>query len=217
MASTKEKEKTDSKENHGEDLNTILSTEEQIELTLLIANTTEVMRKRISDTFDASPTSDTKKAHPTLDIKDKNPNIDENEKHEETDEEEKVRKLRESREKELSAPKIQELKKDAEEFFHAWRESVVVRLGEVVNQPKKEIEKKVENATTETTDDKGRPEGSKILREYFLLFFVALTKSKLISFSPSHLYFSSDSFTALPIKSKHTISKTKEMCNIINV
>ncbi|CAG8975239.1 hypothetical protein HYALB_00011939 [Hymenoscyphus albidus] len=166
MASSQAKEKPDLKDNNGEDLSTILSTEEQIELTLLIGNITEVMRKRISDTFDASPSlSKTKDSHPKLDIKDKNPNIDEKEqeKHEETEEEEKARNLRESREKELSAPKIQELKKDAEEFFHDWREGVISRLGEVVNQPQKEVEERVENATTATTDDKGPPEGTKIL------------------------------------------------------
>jgi hypothetical protein len=37
--------------------------------------------------------------------------------------------MREKREKELSEPKMQELKKEALEFFHKWQESVISRVG----------------------------------------------------------------------------------------
>lgn len=43
------------------------------------------------------------------------------------------RKLKEQREKELSAPAMKELKKDSLKFFDEWRTHVIIRVGEVVN------------------------------------------------------------------------------------
>jgi hypothetical protein len=43
--------KEDSAQDHGSDLSTILTTEELVDLTLLIANITEHMRKQITDTL----------------------------------------------------------------------------------------------------------------------------------------------------------------------
>lgn len=142
------KEKDDSSKSHEEDLSTILTTEEQVELTLLIANITELMRKQILDNFDASISSG-KPPQKALHITDENPNIKKDEsKKEETEEEGEARKLREAREKELSAPNMQELKKEATEFFDKWRESVILRLGEVVNKPSKQVMgEKVEEAS----------------------------------------------------------------------
>ncbi|KAH6683087.1 hypothetical protein B0J14DRAFT_138096 [Halenospora varia] len=142
------KEKDDSSKSHEEDLSTILTTEEQVELTLLIANITELMRKQILDNFDASISS-RKPPQQALHITDENPNIKKDEsKKEETEEEGEARKLREAREKELSAPNMQELKKEATEFFDKWRESVILRLGEVVNKPSKQVMgEKVEEAS----------------------------------------------------------------------
>jgi hypothetical protein len=127
--------KAESASEHEADLSSILSTEEQVELTLLIAKISEVMRKHITDTFDASVTS-AKRPQQALHITDRNLNIDDNKPHPETDEEEKARKLRERREKELAAPKMLELKNACLEFFDKWRESVISRVGSVVNNPK---------------------------------------------------------------------------------
>lgn len=153
-----------SSEKQKDDLSTILTTEEQIELTLLIANITEVMRKQITETFDASITS-AKPPAQALHVGDKNPNIDESKAHEETEEEEKARKLQAKREKELSAPKMKELKKDALEFFDKWRESIILRLGQVVNNPKEVVDEKVKEASAEATPNADPPTETKVLRE----------------------------------------------------
>ncbi|TVY57153.1 putative membrane protein C6F6.13c [Lachnellula cervina] len=152
-----------SSEKQKDDLSTILTTEEQIELTLLIANITEVMRKQITETFDASITS-AKPPAQALHVGNKNPNIDESKAHEETEEEEKARKLQAKREKELSAPKMKELKKDALEFFDKWRESIILRLGQVVNNPKEVVDEKVKEASAEATPNADPPTETKVLR-----------------------------------------------------
>ncbi|TVY75644.1 putative membrane protein [Lachnellula suecica] len=157
------KAKSDAGDKHEDDLSAILTTEEQIELTLLIANVTEVMRKQITETFDASSTS-AKPPAQALHVGDKNPNIDDSKDHKETEEEEKARKLQAQREKELSAPKMKELKKDALEFFDKWRESIISRVGQVVNKPKEAVDAKVEEASVEATPNSDPPTETKIIR-----------------------------------------------------
>jgi hypothetical protein len=154
---------------HEQDLDTLLSTEERVELTLLIANIAEIMRKHIQDTFDASLHTEKKEQPPILAVQDKNPNIDERKPHEETDEEGKARKLREKREKELSAPKMLELRKDSLEFFDKWRESVISRVGTVVNNPKEVTEEQKEKASTEATPETTLDPEPKVIREQIQL------------------------------------------------
>jgi hypothetical protein len=156
--------KAESSQGPEADLSAILSTEEQVELTLLIANITELMRKHITDTFDASITS-AKKPQQALHITDKNPNVEESKAHKETEEEEKARKMREKREKELSAPKMLELKNAYLEFFDKWRESVISRVGTVVNSPKEVVEEQKEKATVAVTPDSSAPADPKVVRE----------------------------------------------------
>ena len=91
--------------------------------------------------------------------------IDETKPHKETDEEEKARKLREKREKELSAPKMLELKKDSLEFFDKWRESVISRVGTVVNNPKEAIEEQKEEASSNATPESVPDPEPKAIRE----------------------------------------------------
>ena len=115
---------------HEESLTTVLSTpEDRTELTLLIANCTETMRKTIIDTFDANQTGH--KADIVKDLKGQN---------EWTDAvkadiaaQDKAQKEQAAREKELSAPKMQETKNAALKYFDTWRENVISRVGEVVN------------------------------------------------------------------------------------
>ena len=95
---------------HKQDLSTILTNEERLQLTLLIANIAEVMRGQVKSTFDASVVKG-KQPQQALRVMDRNPNVDEKHPKKETEEEEKARKLREKRKKELSAPKMLELKK----------------------------------------------------------------------------------------------------------
>jgi hypothetical protein len=165
--------KEDSAQDHGSDLSTILTTEERVDLTLLIGNITEHVRKQITDTFDASITS-AKKPQYSFHIAKKNPNIDDSKPHKETDEEEKARKLRERREKELSAPKMLELKRDSLDYFDKWRESVVSRVGTVVNNPQEVTEEQKEKATSKASPEAAPPE-SKIIREYCIFPMSILT------------------------------------------
>lgn len=155
------------KDGHEQDLASILATEERVELTLLLANITELMRKQVEDTFDASMTS-ANSPQQAINITDKNPNVDEKELHEETEEEEQVRKMREKREEELSAPKMQELKKDALEFFDKWRDSVILRVGQVINNPEELTEDQKKKASVEATPNSELPAVPKVIRESYL-------------------------------------------------
>jgi hypothetical protein len=161
-------EKAESASEHEADLSAILSAEEQVELTLLIANITELMRKHITDTFDASITS-AKKPQQALHTTDKNPNVDDSKPYKETEEEEKARKMREKRVKELSAPKMLELKNAYLDFFDKWRESVISRVGAVVNSTKEVIETQKEKATVAATPDRAAPAEPKVIRKPFCL------------------------------------------------
>ena len=130
------------------------------------------MRKQIADTFDASVTN-SQPPPQTLKPTDKNPNVDDSQEHEETEEKEKTRKMREKREKELSAPKMLELKKDSLEFFDKWRDSVLLRVGTVVNNPKEVTEEQKEKASAEETPMDDAPKEPKVLSKcsYAVLFF----------------------------------------------
>lgn len=150
-------------ETHDQELGTVFNAGECKDLVLLIANISEVMRKRVADTFDASIDAAKTGKQPLT----KNPNITQPKgkdgKEKETEEEEKARKLREKREKELSAPKMLELKKDALEFFDRWREDVLKRVGTAVNKPKEEVEEQKEKATVEATPDTATAPEPKVL------------------------------------------------------
>jgi len=151
-----------STQDHEQDLSAIINSEERVELTLLIANICEIMRKQVADTFDASIDSTKQQA---LHVAGKNPNLDENQTHEETDEEKKARKLREKREKELSAPKMLELKEHSLEFFDKWRESILARIGSMVNNPKEVVNEQLEKASSDATPDTRTSPQPKILRK----------------------------------------------------
>lgn len=155
------------KEDHHEeeDLSTILTPEERVDLTLLISNITELMRKQITDNFDASISS-TNPPHQALNVTDKNPNVDTQKPHEETEEEKKAKQLREQREKELSAPKMLELKQGCLEFFDKWRESVISRVGNVVNNSKKLTDEQKEKATAKATPKPEITSQPQVISEY---------------------------------------------------
>jgi hypothetical protein len=159
---------------HEKDLSQILTPEECVELTLLIANIAEVMEKQIQDTFDASITS---KPQPqqTPQIKTKNSDIDASGPTKETEEEQKAQKLREKREKELSAPKMLELKREALQFFYEWRGSVIVRVGVVVNNPKEVVDKQKKKASVEATPNTAPPRPKTIRKQS--TFLIALSSS----------------------------------------
>lgn len=139
--------KSSSAQDHEHDLSSMLELEERVDLTLLVADITEVMQKQISDNFDASITKEEATSEASRigddDIKPS----------EESEEEMKVRKLREKRERELSAPKMLELKHDALKFFQGWQEAGISRIGSVVNNPKEVTEKQKEKASAKSTPD----------------------------------------------------------------
>ena len=129
-------DKSTSQQQQDESLTTILSTRtQQAEFTLLLHSLTSSMRKTITDTFDPRysglPSDSQFDAH-------KNPlshdapadmklgDVD-------VSEMDKQRKEAEERIKELSKPEVQGLKKDALEFFDQWQESVLGRVGQVLN------------------------------------------------------------------------------------
>lgn len=144
--------KSESSQDHEHDLGTMLETEERVDLTLLVANITEVMQKQINDTFDASITTG-EAPNKALEVGDKNPNTDDSQSDEESEEEAKARNLREKRERELSAPKMLELKRDTLKFFQEWQENVILRIGSVVNNPKEVTEDQKKRASARSTPD----------------------------------------------------------------
>ncbi|KAI9839522.1 MAG: hypothetical protein M1819_002148 [Sarea resinae] len=127
------KEEKDSEPKEEPSLTTILSTSQRSDLTLLIASATESMRSSILSTFssESGKSSDLVTELTTEDDKIRNPNVDPSTADPAAEDEE--RKLKERREKELSAPKMKELKTAALTFFDDWRDSVLQRVGEVVN------------------------------------------------------------------------------------
>ncbi|KAF2433981.1 DUF726-domain-containing protein [Tothia fuscella] len=111
-------------------LTTILSTHDQrAELTLLLATCTALMRKPITDIFDpryAGKLSDSQFDNPL-----ENKNLDLSKVN--VEEMDKEREEAEKRIKELSEPEMQGLKKAALAFFDAWRDSVLGRVGQILN------------------------------------------------------------------------------------
>lgn len=120
-------------EKDGEDLTTILDESQRADLTLLIADATESMRKLIVENFNAC--AGLSKAL-------LRENMTEDEKLMSTDVDpgtadvaalDRERKLKEQYEREISSVKMKDLKRNALEAFDGWRETVIERVGQVVN------------------------------------------------------------------------------------
>lgn len=134
-------------------LTTILSTHAQrSDLTLLLASCTSLMRKTITDTFDpryagtaGDERFDNALANKNLDLSE----VD-------VQELDKQRSEAEERIKELSKPEMQDLKKAALVFFDGWSDSVLGRVGEIVNS--KEEAKAQKDEGTKIVEQKGGAE-----------------------------------------------------------
>ncbi|KAI1812278.1 DUF726-domain-containing protein [Poronia punctata] len=139
-ASDSLKGKADSHDD-GASLTTVLDTiEHRRALTLLIYDISELMRRQIVDTFDADETG-AQKPDSSVGFADEPNETDE------TDEtggsaaddverdsgKEKEERARKERMREVNEKSMVELKKAALEFFDDWRDSVILRIGEVVN------------------------------------------------------------------------------------
>lgn len=117
----------------GEDLTTILNEAQRADLTLLLANATESMRKLIEDNFDASAglNRGLLRENMSEDEKLMSANVDPGTA--DVAAFDRERKLKEQSEKELSTAKMKDLKKDALKAFDDWRQTVIERVGQVVN------------------------------------------------------------------------------------
>lgn len=123
--------KDQSKDKDNNDLRTILDENQRGELTLLVANLTESMRKVILDNFDASA---------GLDKSFSREGMTEDEKIMAADPStadvgayEREQKLKEESTKDLATLKMKNLKKNSLKAYDEWREQVIMRVGEVVN------------------------------------------------------------------------------------
>lgn len=141
-SSTFTNEKVQQPQEDGDSLLTVLPTEEdRSALTILIADCTEVTRQALLSTFDAkyngskvevvidTAAEDLEKQlvlNPETDV------VSSNAAPKESPEEKEKRDVAQ-REKELSSPKMKELKKESLAHFDAWREAVIQRVGEIVN------------------------------------------------------------------------------------
>ncbi|KAL8947197.1 MAG: hypothetical protein Q9222_006496 [Ikaeria aurantiellina] len=116
-----------------ESLTTILNIDQRGELTLLIASIMASMRKAIQLNFDANATlaAMPSKLNTSEDEKILNTNTDPATA--DVGQLDQEKKLREQRRKELSAPKMKELKEEALIFIDQWRTNVIERIGSIVN------------------------------------------------------------------------------------
>ena len=138
--SGKESAKADKKD--GDDLTTILDKSQRADLTLLVADITESMRKLILDNFNATAGLDqglVNKEGMTDDEKMMSADVKAD-----MDKYEKQKKLKAEYEKDLETPKMKNLKKNTLKAFDEWREQVIVRVGKAVDtedEAKKQIDK----------------------------------------------------------------------------
>ncbi|KAL8856161.1 MAG: hypothetical protein Q9178_007199 [Gyalolechia marmorata] len=139
---------------HGEDeksLTTILDIDQRGDLTLLIASIMASMRKTIEMNFDANWLSIPQAAlssgpsKPTASEDEKILNQDTDPATADVNKLDEEKKLKEQRQKELSAPKMKELKEEALRFIDQWRSNVIERIGSIVNS-KEEASSQLESA-----------------------------------------------------------------------
>lgn len=140
---SEEQEEAKQSEEEGESLTTVLQTQDdRSALTILVADCTAVMRQSIEDIFDAEqPGKGSDKKTP--DQGPSKPEIDQGTAN--AAKLDKQKREMEQREKELSGPKMQELKTAALKYFDDWRHSVIDRVGEVVNSRQAAQEHKEES------------------------------------------------------------------------
>ncbi|MCJ1311665.1 hypothetical protein MMC25_005338 [Agyrium rufum] len=146
MANKTQTTKSDDKGQEEEDqsLTSILDPHGRSEFTVLLASITATMRKSIESNFDPTATLSSHLLEgKALSADEKLMNPDVNPATADVNQYEKERKLKADREKEVYAPKMQELKVAALENFDEWRETVILRVGEIVNS--KETARRLKN------------------------------------------------------------------------
>ncbi|KAL8760510.1 MAG: hypothetical protein Q9184_003308 [Pyrenodesmia sp. 2 TL-2023] len=126
-------------------LNTVLNVDQRGDLTLLIASIMASMRKAIEMNFDANATFSSGSSKPPASEDEKILDTQTNPATADVDKLDQEKKLKEQRQKELSAPKMKELKIDALKFIDQWRTNVIERIGSIVNS-KEEASSQLDSA-----------------------------------------------------------------------
>ena len=140
-----------------QDLKSVLSEEQRADLVQLVASITAQMRKTIEDNFDASATFKTLVQSDRKDMtEDEKINAPLDLGSVDVDEYEKEKKLRDEREKELSSPKVKQLKKTALEWFDEWRKVVQDRVKETIGPENKSSQDQGEKESGPSPPE-GRP------------------------------------------------------------
>lgn len=129
----KDEKPKDEKNKDEKDLTDILNVKERTSLTLLLANATEAMRQNIVDNFDATATLDMGLLDESQSEEDKFNNANIDPATADVEKYDQERKLKADREKEISTKAMQKLKGSALKAYDGWREEVIQRVGEVVN------------------------------------------------------------------------------------
>ena len=154
-------------------LATLLSTEQRGELTILVANATESMRFDILNTFEIRdttprPTDALPQETDATQLEGRTEALDLEGQSQELiklspEDEANVKRLRKRRELEVSAPKVQELKTSCLAYFEEWRDSLILRVGEVLNSQSHTKESKTsghaKKVTKEASDQVDSPDG----------------------------------------------------------
>lgn len=131
-----------------QDLTTLLDHGQLAELTKLVGDATEAMRRNIEANFSLSQIDSDIKAEQSAQEKE-NPNLETVEASQE--ERDAILQDQEKRRQELSAPKLKELESGLLKFYDKWRDSVILRVGEVVNARKENSEHDPRRAEADQT------------------------------------------------------------------
>ncbi|RYP13376.1 hypothetical protein DL767_010734 [Monosporascus sp. MG133] len=150
----------------GESLTTILETaEDRATLNLLLCDITEQMRRQLMDTFDPDGTENEEEVPVGSTPEDENGDFTEAGELDNEGRKKQLEKLAEKRkaelekrEKEVAEEKMVALKNAALNFFDDWRDSVILRVGEVVNSYKtaEDQAQKSRPSTAQTHDGSSR-------------------------------------------------------------
>jgi hypothetical protein len=129
----------------GEDLNSILNEAQRADVTLLVANCTESMRAQITENFNPSAGLNKELLGDGQTDEEKMMHADPATWNVEAYDTEK--KLKEECEKDVNSDVTQKLKQNALHDYDEWRETVLMRIGEVVNT-KSQVRKQLERQTS---------------------------------------------------------------------
>jgi hypothetical protein len=145
-------------------LSSLLSSEQLIELAVLVTKIADVIHKRISDSFDASVRTSGEQPPQRLQNIEKNPNIDQQAlQPQETEEEARARRLQARRERKLPEPRLLDLKNDVLAFFQTWRDGVLSKIADASSA--KEPNKTADKDSTRSMPDTSPPPDYKLLGE----------------------------------------------------